>query len=484
MSSAHRAPRQPGTGPWFVAVPSKPPMNLLVISQHAMLLERLRTAFAGAGHSVEAVPDHLHALASEAWTGAQLMLVDAAGTPMDGFRLCHLLRAESRSLFRSLPIFLILDHPPTPADQARLAEVDGDGLLEADASLQTLLAVLGPLVAGANPRGRAERTRLLALGLAAAQMRQIAAVTDTLGFELTAGTLKLARQLNPPIVFVGLGPSPQAVQTVPAPGPPGAVQTAQNALHTLAGLPRPCYPILVGPMLEAEGQGRLLAQGAMDWLVPPLSMPILHLVCRRAQAWIHAMRIQRECQHQIQDLVAQRRVLEQEASALRSEVVTDSLTELLNRKAFNQHLEHASNQWDRHKRAFVLILGDLDYFKLINDRFGHMVGDKVLKAVAQRITASLRRSDLAFRIGGEEFAILLTESSLRAGAEVAEKIRRTIDQQPVTLESGQNVFPTMSFGVGAADSDDSAALFARVDQALYVAKRKGRNRVEVLTGDD
>ena len=108
-------------------------------------------------------------------------------------------------------------------------------------------------------------------------------------------------------------------------------------------------------------------------------------------------------------------MLELETSRLRSEVLTDPLTELLNRRAFNQHLEHAVNQWERHHRPFVLILGDLDYFKLINDRFGHLVGDQVLKAVAQRIGASLRRSDLAFRIGGEEFAIILTESSLQRG---------------------------------------------------------------------
>jgi diguanylate cyclase (GGDEF)-like protein len=206
---------------------------------------------------------------------------------------------------------------------------------------------------------------------------------------------------------------------------------------------------------------------------------MLHAL-RRAVEWIHIKRIQMECQVQLGDLVEQRKVLELETTALRSEALTDPLTGLLNRRAFDQHLEHAVNQWDRHRRSFVLILGDLDYFKLINDRFGHMVGDQVLRAVAQRMGASLRRSDLAFRIGGEEFAIILTETSLRAGAEVAEKVRRRIDEAPVRLDSGQNVFPTMSFGIGAPDGGDCATLFARVDQALYVAKHKGRNRIEAL----
>jgi diguanylate cyclase (GGDEF)-like protein len=444
-------------------------MNLLAITQHTMLLERLRTAFEGAGHSVTVVPDHLHALASEAWNGAHLLLVDAAGDPLDGYRLCHLLRAESRSLFRNLPVFLILEQPPTEQDHARLVEADGDGFLEANASIQTLLTELGPLTAGDATRGQRPRATLLALGLPAPQVARITEVVRHLGFDLRTGTRKdlprLIEELHPPILFLGLGHSLYQVQDI---------------LRGLAALPRAPYPILVGGLPSEAGQRRLLTAGAMDWLTLPLSGPMMLHACRKAVDWIHSKRIQGEFQCQLKDLLEQRKVLELETSALRNEVLTDPLTELLNRRAFTQHLEHAVNQWERHHRSFVLILGDLDYFKLINDRFGHLVGDQVLKAVAQRIGSSLRRSDLAFRIGGEEFAIILAESGLHAGADVAEKVRRRIDELPVTLDSGQNVFPTMSFGVGVSDGADGAALFARVDQALYLAKRKGRNRIEVL----
>ena len=422
-------------------------MNLLAITRHSMLLERLRTAFEGAGHCVTAVPDHLHALADEAWSGVHLLLADAKGDPLDGYRLCHLLRAESRVLFRNMPIFIILDHPPDDLDQARLQEMDGDGFIEADASIHTLLATLGPLMEGLTPFSPGPRATILALTLPSARATaQIREVGRHLGLELQLCSRKTLlpaiQDLHPPILFLGLGAS---------------IDRTQATMR------------------------RLLMAGAMDWLPLPLSGPMLLHACRKAVEWIHIKRIQQECQFQIKDLVEQRRVLELETSALRSEVLTDPLTELLNRRAFNQHLEHAVNQWERHHRSFVLILGDLDYFKLINDRFGHLVGDKVLKAVAQRISSTLRRSDLAFRIGGEEFAILLHESSLSAGAEVAEKIRRRIDEVPVTLESGQKVFPTMSFGVGAQDAADSASLFARVDQSLYMAKRKGRNRIEIMS---
>jgi diguanylate cyclase (GGDEF)-like protein len=171
-----------------------------------------------------------------------------------------------------------------------------------------------------------------------------------------------------------------------------------------------------------------------------------------------------------------------ETAALRSEVLMDPLTGLLNRRAFDQNLENAFNQWERHRRAFVLVLGDLDYFKLINDRFGHLVGDEVLRSLAQNMRRALRRSDLAFRIGGEEFAVLLMETALQAGADVAEKLRRRIDENPIVLESGQMVFPTMSFGVGGPEGNTAGTLFAAVDQALYRAKNKGRNRIEVIPG--
>ena len=217
----------------------------------------------------------------------------------------------------------------------------------------------------------------------------------------------------------------------------------------------------MGHLRDEAGQRQMLTAGAMDWLTPPLSGPMLQHVCRRAMEWLHVRRIQTEYRTQLRDLAERRQVLELETSALRSEVLTDSLTELLNRRAFNQHLEHSVNQWERHGRSFVLILGDLDYFKLINDRFGHLVGDQVLRAVAQRMGASLRRSDLAFRIGGEEFAIILTETSLRAGAEVAEKMRRRIDEEPVVIEGGQSAFPTMSFGVGVPDPDAPRTCSAR-----------------------
>jgi two-component system cell cycle response regulator len=99
--------------------------------------------------------------------------------------------------------------------------------------------------------------------------------------------------------------------------------------------------------------------------------------------------------------------------------------------------------------------------------------------MAARIRSARRKSDLAFRIGGEEFAVLLTETSVKAGADVANKLRRRIDEEPIVLPAGQTIFPTMSFGVGGPGAATPAVLLAQVDKALYQAKSLGRNCVVV-----
>jgi diguanylate cyclase (GGDEF)-like protein len=241
--------------------------------------------------------------------------------------------------------------------------------------------------------------------------------------------------------------------------------------------------ILLGQVKEEGIQRKLLLAGVSDWVGLPLSGPRLLHACKRAIEWAHVKRIQVEYESAIHDLRERRGMLEIEAAALRNEVLTDPLTELLNRRAFDQNLEHAVRRWERHHRSFVLLMGDVDHFKLINDRFGHPVGDEVLRVMAARIRSALRRSDLAFRIGGEEFAILLPETNLKAGTEVADKLRRRIDEEPFALPGGLTISPSMSFGVGGAMDLGPSELVAAVDRALYQAKALGRNRVMVAEGE-
>ena len=447
-------------------------MNLLVISRHDDLVERLRMAFEGAGHRILHSGDALEALAQDAWGEAQVLLTDAGGDPIDGYRLCRLLRGEARVLFQNLPIFLILDHAPADPDHRLLQEAEGDGFIQAGFSIQQLLNHLGPVMAGGVSREPGQRVPVLAMGLHTALAQRARDMLQHYAMEVHSpparNAVEAQRALKAPVLLLGLSS--------------GGVEGALAMLGHLREQNRLPYTILVGQVKDEAAQRRLLLAGISDWVPLPLAPPRLLHACKRAIEWMHVRRIQAEYEAAIHDLRERRGMLEIEAAALRNEVLTDPLTELLNRRAFDQNLEHAVRQWERHRRAFVLLLGDVDHFKLINDRFGHPVGDEVLRQMATRIRSALRKSDLAFRIGGEEFAVLLTETTLKAGGEVANKLRRVIDEEPIALPGGQTIFPTMSFGVGGPAAGDPADLVAQVDKALYQAKSLGRNRVVVTEG--
>jgi diguanylate cyclase (GGDEF)-like protein len=445
-------------------------MNLLVISRHDDLVERLRMAFEGAGHRILHMVDPLEALAKDAWDEAQVLLIDSSGDPMDGYRLCRLLRGEARVLFRNLPIFLVIEHAPSDLDIQALQAAEGDGFIPSDYTIQQLLNHVGPLMAGSATREQGQRLPILSVGLSTGLSQRAREMLQHYGMEVhsppTRNAVKAQRALKAPVLLLGLSSG----------GVDGALAMVAQ-LREQGHLP---YTILVGQVKDEAAQRKLLLAGISDWVPLPLPAPRLIHACKRAIEWMHARRIQAEYESAIHDLRERRSMLEIEAAALRNEVLTDPLTELLNRRAFDQNLEHAVRQWERHRRAFVLLLGDVDHFKLINDRFGHPVGDEVLRLMATRIRSALRKSDLAFRIGGEEFAVLLTETSVKGGAEVANKLRRCIDEDPVVLPGGQAISPTMSFGVGGPGATSIAALMAQVDKALYQAKSLGRNRVVVV----
>lgn len=155
----------------------------------------------------------------------------------------------------------------------------------------------------------------------------------------------------------------------------------------------------------------------------------------------------------------------------------DPLTGLGNRGAMAVTLSREIERTRRHQEQHVsLVMADIDHFKSINDRYGHLAGDGVLRQVGQIIQGSIRGSDAAFRYGGEEFLFCVTNSTPELANQVAERIRATIAQQ-VRLPSWQKAV-TASFGVAHYKNEsDWPALVARADKALYRAKQQGRNQV-------
>lgn len=160
----------------------------------------------------------------------------------------------------------------------------------------------------------------------------------------------------------------------------------------------------------------------------------------------------------------------------RSDAVIDQLTGMLNRKALSTRVVELAQQSEVTGESIGMIIGDLDHFKAINDTRGHSVGDVVLKDVAYLLRKQLRAFDLAYRLGGEEFVVLLPGSDLEQSAELAEQLRNGVARHNVA--GGVSV--TMSFGVGASKqgaSFDYTAVFKEADEALYRAKRNGRDQV-------
>jgi len=172
--------------------------------------------------------------------------------------------------------------------------------------------------------------------------------------------------------------------------------------------------------------------------------------------------------------VRQRKLLETLAGC-------DGLTEIPNRRAFDQALAQEIGRSERSGQAFSLAVLDIDYFKQYNDIYGHARGDQALKAVARTITSALRRpADIVARYGGEEFALILPDAGPSGALDFAETIRRAIEDLSIRHE-GSSVAPHVTVSIGGITQSgaarDAAELFAAADRALYEAKRNGRNRV-------
>jgi diguanylate cyclase (GGDEF)-like protein/PAS domain S-box-containing protein len=180
--------------------------------------------------------------------------------------------------------------------------------------------------------------------------------------------------------------------------------------------------------------------------------------------------------------ITERKMLEEKLSAL---ALTDGLTGILNRRAFDQALDREWKRTLRESSEISLLLLDIDHFKLFNDRYGHMVGDDCLRAVATAVSGAVRASDIVARYGGEEIAVILPSALLAGAVEVAEKVRSAVAALRLShednLEGGGGL--TVSVGVATALARAGGtmrmpeSLLLAADNALYKAKHEGRNRV-------
>jgi diguanylate cyclase (GGDEF)-like protein len=285
-------------------------------------------------------------------------------------------------------------------------------------------------------------------------------------------------------------------------------QQAQEEIRRLASFPR-LTPI---PEIEVNSSGEVTyANPAAEKLFPDLDSSFLN-----SRAWSHPflnglsefdelrlgdkqtdmiseVKVGTEAgqatyelhTHYIQELdlirvyaldITDRKMAEEQIHHL---ATTDSLTGIANRREFTAILEREVARVKRYGKPLSLTMYDLDYFKRVNDTFGHAVGDYVLQAVTRLVKEIIRSADVVARWGGEEFMVLMPETDLQAARIASEKLRLAIAGH--YFDTVGNL--TASFGVAAFEpQDDLNSLLKRADDALYEAKDKGRNRVETLTG--
>lgn len=202
--------------------------------------------------------------------------------------------------------------------------------------------------------------------------------------------------------------------------------------------------------------------------------------CRdQAIPWIDGRLVRIEIATDITD----RKLMEQELLLAKQHAEglskKDELTGLNNRREFFERSRHVFDLANRSGHPVSVIMMDIDHFKMINDKYGHAVGDRVLQVVAESLQSMVREIDIVARIGGEEFAFVLPETRLEEASIMAERLRAEIDNLELT-NHGHQIHITASFGLATCEdgNKDVDTLLAHADQALYIAKSEGRNRIK------
>ncbi len=218
-----------------------------------------------------------------------------------------------------------------------------------------------------------------------------------------------------------------------------------------------CESLIVLPLLYNEAAtGTLVVASRSERLFTRDRLDILHVIANQIAVSLDNARMYQ---------------------AVEAMATTDGLTGLCNRRAFQERLAEMLRRAERQGRPLTLILSDIDHFKKINDTYGHLVGDAVLRRVAQVVQSCVRKVDIAARYGGEEFAVVLEATDAVGGRQLAERIR--LEVQKLVLAADAGAFGcTLSLGLSTFPSDgtDERLLLQRADQALYYAKRHGRNQ--------
>jgi two-component system cell cycle response regulator len=403
-----------------------------------------------------------------------VVLLDVMMPDMDGFEVCR--RLKSSPTTHHLPIVLVtaLDQP---SDRVRGLQAGADDFLTKPVSDVALIA----------------RVRSLArLKMMTDELRMRAVTSREIGIQSPEREAVADAGKNGSILIVDdrpgsgerllgmlVGEHAVEIQTDPNEALFHAAEGSYDLLIVSLGLEnfdglRLCsqirslertrnVPILA--IADVENNTRLvrgLEIGVNDYLTRPIDK---HELLARVRTQIRKRRYTERLRDNVQMSIEM--------------AITDALTGLYNRRYMETHVSTLVEQAAVRGKPLTILVLDIDYFKSINDSWGHDAGDDVLREFALRIRKSIRGIDLACRYGGEEFVIVMPETDLAVATMVAERLRRRIAGEPFPIQRGdRNIEVTISIGIAAlGQGEDAAAVLKRADQALYRAKRDGRNRV-------
>jgi two-component system, cell cycle response regulator len=403
-----------------------------------------------------------------------VVLLDVMMPGMDGFEVCrHIKQSESTA---HLPVIMVtaLDQP---SDKVHGLEAGADDFLTKpvdDIALVTRVKNLARLkVLSDEMLMRASTTQQMGMGgghaldwQAAGDGGQIMVVEDHVrSAQRIAETLRSAHAVtvesDPQAALLKLAEQPFDVLVVSL---SLAKADGLRLCSQVRSLERTRHlPVLI--IVEPSDDARLLRgldMGVNDYVLRPIER---HELMARVRTQVKRKR------HS--DLLKAR--LEESVEM----AITDGLTGLHNRRYMEGHLKTLVAQSIQSGRSLSLLVADIDFFKSVNDTYGHDAGDNVLREFAQRFRRNTRGIDLACRLGGEEFVIIMPDTDLARAIQVGERLRATIAGEPFEVTAGNNLAVTASVGISTLEHQDDTpeALFKRADNALYAAKREGRNRV-------
>ncbi|MET0748382.1 MAG: PleD family two-component system response regulator [Rhizobium sp.] len=403
-----------------------------------------------------------------------LILLDIMMPGMDGFEVCERLKANPKVAHIPVVMVTALDQP---ADRVRGLKAGADDFLTKPVNdLQLISRVKS----------------LLRLKTLSDELRTRAETARNLGFE--DGRLGEGKTEETAQVLLVDGRANSQERIIKALKPIAnvvAMSDAQAALFEAAESPFELVivnsnfddydPLRLCSQLRSLERTRFLPvlliteQGADDMIVRALELGVNDYIVRP----VDQNELVARCLTQIKRKRYNDRLRESVQQTIEL-AVTDALTGLHNRRYLDNHLSVLFKRSVQRGRPLSVLITDIDRFKLVNDAYGHDAGDQVLKEFAARVRSTVRGADLACRFGGEEFVVVMPDTTAEIAASVAERLRIAVESTPFILRgTGQALNITASFGISSRLSTVTAAdeLLKQADRALYEAKNSGRNRV-------